>query len=87
MDFIIPILVSVLFFLAKIVEKKYIERQPISLKFLVRDSLIVFLVSIIVVFIYMNYSHTIYDFMNVITDTKTVPIVGTPEIFTDVPEF
>lgn len=87
MNFFIPILISLGFFLAKLIEMKYIDRDTKPLKYMIRDSLIVFLVSLVVVYIYMNHSKTIHDFMNVVTDNKTVPVLNTPEIFTDIPEF
>lgn len=87
MDFVIPISVSVLFFLAKLVEMKFIDREPKPLKLMVRDSFIVFLVSLVVVFLYSNYGHLIHNLLHVVTDNKTIPVIGTPEIFTDKPDF
>ena len=87
MDFIIPISTTFLFILAKIIEMKFIDRQPKPLKFIVRDALVVFLISLIVVFIYFNFSSVIVNFFSVVTDNKNLPIVGTPEVFTNAPEF
>lgn len=87
MDFIIPITSAVLFFLAKIVEMKFIDREPKPLKHMVRDAFIVFLVTLIVVFLYSNYAYLIHNMFHIVTDNKTMPLVGTPEIFTDKPEF
>lgn len=89
MDFFIPILVAFLFTLAKTFEMKYIEKEAKPLKYIIRDALIVFLITAIVFFIYMNFSNKIYEFFNIVLDNKTMPISmnQAPEIFTDMPEF
>ena len=87
MDFVIPVCVTVLFLLAKFIEMKLIDRQQKPLKHMVRDGLIVFLVTILVVFFYSNYSYIFSNFFSVVTDNTTLPVVGTPEVFTNVPEF
>jgi hypothetical protein len=86
MDFIIPISISILFFLAKIIEMKFINREQRPLKDIVKDTFIIFLVSLAVVFLYFNYSHYITSMFHVVTENK-LPMIGTPEIFTDKPEF
>ena len=87
MDFVIPIAVAVFFFLAKVIEMKYIDRQPKPLKNMVRDAIIVFLVTLVVVFLYSNYSYLIHNMFHIVTDNKSIPFIGQPEIFTDKPEF
>lgn len=87
MDFVIPIAISVVFFLAKLVELKFIHREQRPLKEIVKDAFIIFLVSLAVVFLYSNYGNYIHSLFHVVTENKTIPILGTPEIFTDKPEF
>lgn len=87
MDFVIPIATSLIFFLAKLVEIRFIDREPRPFKHIVKDTFIVFLVALAVVFLYSNYGHFIHSLFHVVTENKTIPVLGTPEIFTDKPEF
>ena len=84
--FVIAILTVALFCLAKIVEIKYLNQESKPLKFLVRDSIIVFGCTLVsaYIFIYMNSSIT--DFFNVVTESKVLK-ADTTQIFTGVPEF
>jgi hypothetical protein len=87
MDFFIPICVALAFFIAKYVEMRYIDKEPKPLKYMVRDTILVFLITAATIFIYASFHDSIHDFMNVITNTKTVPTLHSPEIFTDTPGF
>jgi hypothetical protein len=92
--FIFPILTSVLFFLIKLAEIRYFGggdgvgddgKKP--LKFIVRDTIMVFVSSLVVSYL-MEYMNTyIADFFNVITDNKVVPTAVNTQIFTDQPNF
>ena len=84
--FVIAILTVALFCLAKIIEMKYLDQEVKPLKFLVRDSIIVFGSTLLssYVFLYMNRSIT--DFFNVVTESKVLQ-TDTTQIFTGVPEF
>jgi hypothetical protein len=83
----IAILITIFFCLAKFVEMKFIDKELKPLKFIIRDALIVFVSSISASFIYFNMNGNLADFMNVMTDTKTAPVGGATEIFTDSPGF
>jgi hypothetical protein len=87
MDFFVPIFACILFLLIKIIEMKFVEKEITSIKCMVRDTIVVFLVTAVSVFLYGTYFHSIHDFMNMITNTKTIPVVIAPEIFTDSPGF
>jgi|UniRef100_A0A6C0HVD2 hypothetical protein len=87
MDFFVPIFACILFLLVKIIEMKFVEKEITSIKFMVRDTIVVFLVTTVSVFLYGTYFHSIHDFMNMVTNTKTIPVVIAPEIFTDSPGF
>ena len=65
---------------------KYLDQEVKPLKFLVRDSIIVFGSTLLssYVFLYMNRSIT--DFFNVVTESKVLQ-TDTTQIFTGVPEF
>ena len=87
MDIVVPIFISLLFFLAKFIEMKYINKEVKPLKFMIRDTLIVFVVSVSSLFLYGRFQIPIQEFMNVVTNTKTIPMEIHPEIFTDNPGF
>jgi hypothetical protein len=87
MDFFIPIFASLLFFLAKIIEMKYVDKETKAIKFMVRDTILVFLITCASVYLYSNFFNTIQGFMGMVTNTKVVPVPVMPEIFTDSPGF
>lgn len=84
---IISVLVTVLFFVVKFVESRYLEKEnPRPLKDIVRDTIIVLVSSLMGCFIYFNLNSKINEFFNIITETKVL----TPEstmVFTDSPGF
>lgn len=93
---IIPVVTSVLFFASKIAEMKFIDKDEKPLKVIFRDTLIVFISSLTATYILFNFSGYIYEFMNVVTDSKINPVsmlggvgagVQNTEIFTDTPNF
>jgi len=85
--FVISILVTALFCLAKFIEMKYVENELKPLKFLMRDAVIVFICSVASTFIFFNMDVSLSDFLNVMTETKTAPVGGAAEIFTEAPGF
>ena len=87
MDIVVPIFISLLFFLAKFIEMKYINQDVKPMKFMIRDTFIVFVASIFTIFLYGKFQIPIQEFVNVVTNTKTIPTEIHPEIFTDVPGF
>ena len=85
---IVAFLITVLFALAKFAEMKFVEKKMKPLKFLVRDTIMVFMCSVIAGAVYDGaLSGKMSDFMNTITDAKILPTSATTEIFTGVPEF
>ena len=66
---------------------KFIDKELKPLKFVIRDATIVFVCSLLAINIYFNMNGTIHEFINVVTDTKTVPIGGNADIFTGDPGF
>lgn len=87
MDFFVPIFTALMFFLVKLVEMKYIDKEPKPMKYMVRDTIVVFMITCVSMYLYGTYFSTIQDFMSMVTSTKTVPTYVTPEIFTDNPGF
>jgi hypothetical protein len=89
--FVIPTITSLLFCLVKFLERKYLsdsdEFDKLSLKYIVRDAIIIFSLSLFANFVYVNaYSH-INDFFSIITDTNVPSSNAIAEIFTDNPNF
>jgi len=84
--FLISILITFLFCLFKFIEMKYLDKDFKPLKIFVRDSIYVFICSFVATFFYYQMDGKITDFLNVLTDTKTLN-TGTTEIFTDEPGF
>lgn len=74
--FVTAFIISVIFFIAKFVEMRFIERENKPLKFLIRDSLIVYVSVIIGDFVLKQITPVIQG--------------GTgenPQVFTDNPDF
>jgi hypothetical protein len=86
---IIPTISTIIFFISKIIEMKFIDKEFKPLKYLFRDMLIVFISTTSATYIFYNLNGSIEEFMNIITDTKVLPasIAGNTEIFTDTPNF
>lgn len=74
----------VLKFLELKVFDKSKEMRP--LKYFVRDVFMVFASAFVGALMYFSMSYNIADFVNVITDTKTINTAAT-QIFTDAPGF
>ena len=85
---LISSLVTLLFCFCKFIEMKFIEKEMKPVKFIIRDAAYVFASSLIGVFCFLNMNTSIKDFMNVITDNKSIDVTsGTTQIFTGAPEF
>ena len=84
--FLFAILTTILFCLVKIVEMKYVEKEMKPLKYIVRDATAVFVCSLIASYSYFYMNDSFTDFMNVVTENKSLNLEST-QIFTDVPNF
>lgn len=84
--FLFAIYTTVLFCLFKFVEMKFIDEEIMPLKNLVRDNIVVFGSALLASYGYLYTGSMFSNFMNFITENKTVEI-QTPEIFTDKPTF
>lgn len=65
---------------------KYIEKELKPLKYIVRDAVAVFVCSLVASYSYFYMNDSFTDFMNVVTENKTLNLDST-QIFTDVPNF
>ena len=88
---IIPLMATLFFCVVKIIEKNYFsdedESETYALKYLCRDALILFMVTLCSNYIYNNIHNDIDNLYNVVTETKTFQLKGNTEIFTDTPNF
>ena len=79
-------LIAFIFFLLKMLEMKYILKEWKPLKHTIRDSVYVFISGFLCLFVFLNISGSVNDFMNVITDNKSMNLKAT-QVFTDEPGF
>ena len=77
---------TILFCFAKFIEMRYLEKEFKSLKVMVRDAVIVFSCALTATYGYFYFQGTFTDFINVVTETKTLN-TDTTQIFTDLPGF
>ena len=80
------LVITLLFCIFKVVEMKFIDKEWKPLKYMIRDSVIVFLSSTIGIFTFSYMNGSIRNFMNVVTDSKSLNL-STTEVFTDEPGF
>ena len=73
--FLIAGIISVIFFLAKFLEMRYVEKESKPLKFLIRDTLVVYISVITGNFIYEQVTPVIKETL----DNPTTPIAFTDE--------
>ena len=85
--FILAISITLLFFVLKIVEMKYLDKEIKPFKVIFRDTIIVFVSSITASFAYFHFNKHINDFFNIITATPTLTSVANTPVFTDEPGF
>lgn len=89
--FVVPIITSILFCLAKFLERKFYSSEEnledFALKVIVRDAIITFGITLLANIIYMNTHIHLDSFFNMITDTKVLSVPLIAEIYTDTPIF
>ena len=84
---ILAISITLLFFILKIVEMKYLEKEMKPFKIILRDTIIVFVSSMAASFTYFHFNKQILDFFNIITATPTISSPANTPVFTDEPGF
>lgn len=83
---IISILISVIYLGIKVVSMKYVEKKFVPLRDTVRDTIIVFVASCISTLFYFKMNVGISNFLDIVTDSKTL-IPSTTQVFTGEPGF
>ena len=77
--FIIAAVISIVFLIAKFIEMRFVDKESKPLKFLIRDSLLVY-VSVIA-------SYFILEQFKFIGSNPNFEAINTPQVFTDNPGF
>jgi len=86
-QFLIPaIITTVLFSLFKFLEMKYLDKQIKPLKVFIRDAFMVFVSSLVGVYVFSLFGDSFQEFFNIVTESKTLNS-ATTQVFTDVPGF
>ena len=84
--FIFASLVTFLYFVLKVLEMKYVDKELKPLKHIIRDLVMVFVSSLVGAFVSSRYQGSISDFFNVMTKTKVLNNDQT-QVFTGEPGF
>lgn len=84
--FILSFFITFVFFVAKIIDMKYVSKEWKPMKIVIRDTVIVLLSSIFSVVVYFITNGRMSDFFNVITENKVLKPSAT-EVFTGEPGF
>ncbi len=79
-------LMAFLYFLIKILEMKYIDKEAKPLKYVIRDTFYVFISSLVCLYLFLTFNGSIDNMMSVITNDKSLNIKAT-EVFTGEPGF
>jgi len=85
-EFILAAFVTLMFSILKFVEMKYVDKEIKPMKIFVRDSIIVFICTLLSSYLFFSFDGYITDFFNVVTDSKVINPANT-QVFTDVPGF
>ena len=83
---VFALVITTVFGIFKILEMKYLEKDMKPLKFVIRDAVIVFVSSFATLTVNSMFGGNVQDFMNVLTDTKTLDAAST-QVFTGEPGF
>ena len=78
----LAVIITVLFFFAKMIEMEYIEKELKPLKYIVRDTIVVFLASFVPIYTYFSLNGPISEILGV-QDSNMTPT----QVFTDTPGF
>ena len=83
---IFSISITILFCILKFIEMKYVDKEIKSLKYFVRDAIMVFSSSFVCIYVLFHYDKNITDLFAVVTDNKVFS-PDTTTIFTGEPGF
>ena len=86
-QFLIPaIIATVLFSFFKFLEMKYLDKQIKPLKTVIRDAFMVFVSTLVAIYVFSLFGSSLQEFFNIVTESKTLN-TATTQVFTDIPGF
>jgi len=86
-QFLIPaIIATIIFSIFKFLEMKYLDKQLKPLKTIIRDAFMVFVSTLVGVYVFSLFGGSVQEFFNIVTESKTLNAAAT-QVFTDVPGF
>lgn len=80
---ILSVVISILFFIYKIFEMKYVEKKDKPLKLIVRDTIVVFTCTFIPVLLFFQFDGKLGEIFNMGSESAVTP----PQVFTGEPGF
>lgn len=83
---LVSFIIAAFFFVLRVIEMKYIDKEWVPLKYVVRDIFIVFVASLFGSSLYFYAQPSILEFFSVVTDNVEVAPIAS-QIFTDEPGF
>jgi hypothetical protein len=83
---LLAFLTTLVFFVFRILEMKYIDKEWMPMKYVVRDIFIVFIAALTGTFAYFHMELGLLEFFSVVTDNGEIAPIAT-QIFTDEPGF
>ena len=83
---VISALIAAMYFIIKLLEMKYLTKEIMPLKHVIRDSFFVFISSFICLVMFLNMNGSITDFKANLTGNSNIEL-KTTQIFTDDPGF
>jgi len=83
---ILSVFITIMFFVLKLIDMKYMSKEWKQMKTVIRDYLLVLVGSTLSVLIYFLTNGRMNDFFNILTENKTLKPSAT-EIFTGEPGF
>lgn len=83
---ILAVLTTLVFGIFRVLEMKYIDKQWMPMKYVVRDIVMVFIASLVGSTVYFSMEVSLLEFFSVVTDNTQIAPIST-QIFTDEPGF
>jgi len=83
---ILAFLTTLVFGIFRVLEMKYIDKQWMPMKYVVRDIVMVFVASLLGSTVYFSMEVSLLEFFSVVTDNTQIAPIST-QIFTDEPGF
>jgi hypothetical protein len=83
---LVSFIIAVFFFVFRVLEMKYIDKEWMPLKYVVRDIFMVFIAALFGSSLFFHSELSILEFFSVVTDNNEIAPIAS-QIFTDEPGF